>query len=427
MSVLGLDIGTTTISTVVIEDHTRQIQKTVTLPNPGFLPTPSSWERIQDAEAICDISAKLIERISAEYPLRCVGLSGQMHGVVPLDSDGRAVGPLYTWQDARAAQTDEGVALTDYLTERTGTRVCAGYGLGTLVWNAQKAIHPHAAQAATIGSFLAMRLTGKKSALIHASDAASLGGYDLLNNSFCAEALRLCPILPRVTTDFAWIGDYHGIPVAVSLGDNQASVYGAVGTDRTRAMINLGTGGQVSLIHDEPLSGTFEPRPYVDGLYLLVRCSLCGGRSYALLEEFLRACASLCGVRTEKPLYDAMNRLADETESGGLIVDTRFEGTREEPERRGAITGLSSANFTPACLIRGVLEGMTEELYSGFRDITQHIGRLPSRLIGSGNAIVLNPALQNIISKRFALPMDVPDVQETAAFGAAVYAQSHMD
>ncbi len=44
------------------------------------------------------------------------------------------------------------------------------------------------------------------------------------------------------------------------------------------------------------------------------------------------------------------------------------------------------------------------------------------RLVGSGNAIRLNPALRRAFERRFGMPMAVPAHREEAAYGAALLA-----
>ena len=46
MKLLGLDIGTTTVSAVVVEDGA--VLSSLTLKNGSFLPTENPWEKIQD-------------------------------------------------------------------------------------------------------------------------------------------------------------------------------------------------------------------------------------------------------------------------------------------------------------------------------------------------------------------------------------------
>ena len=60
----------------------------------------------------------------------------------------------------------------------------------------------------------------------------------------------------------------------------------------------MGTGGQISLLSDRVLEAEeIETRPFNEDSYLIVGPSLCGGRSYALLAGFFKACAGAFGSR----------------------------------------------------------------------------------------------------------------------------------
>ena len=51
----------------------------------------------------------------------------------------------------------------------------------------------------------------------------------------------------------------------------------------------MGTGGQISVLSGQYFSGDgIEARPFLNGKYLLAGASLCGGKAYALLEQFFR-------------------------------------------------------------------------------------------------------------------------------------------
>ena len=88
----------------------------------------------------------------------------------------------------------------------------------------------------TIADYLGMVLTGRTKPLIHSSNAASLGLFDVKNNKFIEEAFRKLnlnvQILPNVTEDFQIIGTYRDIPECVAIGDNEASFLGAVSNGR---------------------------------------------------------------------------------------------------------------------------------------------------------------------------------------------------
>ena len=293
MNILGLDIGTTTISAAVVNAASRETIYSIAQPGPGFLETPDAWARVQDAGEIARLALALAGRLCRKHaPVAAIGLSGQMHGVVPLNAAGEAIGPLYTWQDGRGDIPEGGETPAEALSREVGMPLATGYGLVTHVCNRRHGLHEDAAALATIGGYVGMRLTGRKTALLHASDAASLGGYHADTYAFDPRAMELAGgALPESTPRAQWLGKTEGgIPVAVSLGDNQASFLGAVEEPDTTALVNIGTGAQVSVCAKRFVQNpAFDTRPFTEGRYLLVNSPLCGGRSYALLERFLRA------------------------------------------------------------------------------------------------------------------------------------------
>jgi sugar (pentulose or hexulose) kinase len=158
---------------------------------------------------------------------------------------------------------------------------------------------------------------------------------------------------------------------------------------------------------------------------LLVSAGLCGGRSYALLERFFRDTAeALFDLLQPRSVYEAMNRLAASVPSGadGLRCVPFFTGTRAHPELRGALTGMSPENFTPAHLARALLEGMAMAFRSSF-DLIRQVGWIPCvnppELICSGNGMRENPLLMQLVSEAFRLRGRVAAHREEAAHGAA--------
>ena len=102
MKAIGIDIGTTTISGVVLDVAKRQVLESRTVRNGSFIKTEHEWERIQDVDVILDKAVGLVKELLACCPeAGAVGLTGQMHGIIYLDRNGRHVSPLYTWLDGR--------------------------------------------------------------------------------------------------------------------------------------------------------------------------------------------------------------------------------------------------------------------------------------------------------------------------------------
>ena len=96
MSILGLDVGTTTLSAVLLDESSLRPLARRTLAHSAFLPG-EPYEKIQDPERIAGLADRLISEITSGWPpVSAIGLTGQMHGVLYTDREGRAVSPLYT-------------------------------------------------------------------------------------------------------------------------------------------------------------------------------------------------------------------------------------------------------------------------------------------------------------------------------------------
>ena len=427
---LGLDVGTTSLSAVVTSGEKSAA---FSIPNGCDLPADGAF-RTQDADAIFDRLSALADALIERYPaINAIGVDGQMHGVLYVDRAGRALSPLMTWQDARAdLAIDGGASACERILAATGRRVFAGYGLATHYYNMVCGLIPDGAvKLCTIGDYISMRLSGRAEPVIHPTNAASLGLFDVRSGRFDEAAIASLgidgAILPEVSATVAPVGEYRGRAVNVAVGDNQAAYFGVM--RRGGVLCNFGTGSQVSVAVDEVREGAgVECRPYFKGRYLLSGSALCGGRAFAALERFFRAY-----VGTGERQYARLEELAQAgyaelygardgdpmARPATLAVDTRFCGTRDDPSIRGAVTGIGEGDLTPQALTVGVLRGMVDELYGYFRAMAQPA---PASVTVSGNAARKNPVLTRLVGDIFGAPVSLSDVAEEAATGAALLA-----
>ena len=426
MKALGIDIGTTTISAVVMDMDTQKVEKAYTINNNSFLAAGHVWEKLQNPAVIIAKAKNLVDSILEEYTeIERIGMTGQMHGIVYLDKEGSAISPLYTWQDRRCDEKCfDGKCISQIIEEKTGKTVPTGYGLATHIYNLKVGSVPqNAVQICTIMDYLGMVLTGEKRPLVHSSNAASLGFYDAEAGGFIKEDLERLGvdigILPTVTEYFTFLGEYRGRQASVAIGDNQASFLGSVRDMENSVLVNMGTGGQISVLSDHCFTTeNIEARPLMKGRYLLAGSSLCGGRAYATLEKFFQTYAEAAGMG-DIDHYAVMEKLLEtREETEKLIVDTRFSGTRSDPDHRGSIEAISTENFTPAALIYGVLDGMVQELYEMYQIITSETDQKKSKVIASGNGIRKNLWLQKIVNEKFCMQVQLAEYEEEAAVGA---------
>ena len=434
MKTVGIDIGTTTICGIVIDTETGKAATVQTLPNDSVL-AGEEFAWLQDPERIWELVQKLYRDFTAQFSDICsIGLTGQMHGVVYLNAEGKSVSPLYTWQDERGNQPmADGRTYAEHLSEETGYHMATGFGVTTHYYQMKNNQVPKdAARICTIHGYMGMRLTGRRDPLVTSSDAASLGCFDLEKLQFDAEAVARAgidpSILPQCDSGYALLGRTpEGIPVGAAIGDNQASVIGSVKDIPNSVLINVGTSSQVSAgVGHYVKAEHVELRPLAGDAYILAGSGLCGGRAYAAMEKFLRQTViDMTGVDPGN-LYGKMGELLEKRggRPGTLDFNIRFCGTREHPELTGGVGNLVLENFTPDEFAYGILGGIAEELMTFYKAMEAHVSGKPAHLIGSGNAIRHNPYLRKIFEDIFGMKMEIPVHKEEAAYGSALYAMT---
>ncbi|MCL4833843.1 MAG: FGGY-family carbohydrate kinase [Caldilineaceae bacterium] len=452
---IGLDIGTTTLSAVVLDTATGGLLAHHTTPNvAGTFPGPGraelDMERLQRLTVEC--LAGIVAKAQVDpVTIRGIGVTGQQHGVAFLDSLGVPVRPAITWQDLRAQEKIPGKD-ESYLQRliaqaggveafrRMGCLPAAGFLGTTVFWlHEQRQLPPLPFTACFIPDGIVTFLSGAPPS----SDptlAASSGVFDIVANDWdwaLVERLGLPgQIFPPVGVAGQSAGGLRreiaaqtglppGLPVGVALGDNQASFIGSVAEPARSLLLNVGTGGQISACTDEfHFIPGLENRPFPGGHYLLIGGGLFGGRSYAYLLNFFRqAGAELFDGAAADDLYERMTALAARVAPGsdGLACAPFFTGSRVDPHLRASFTGLSPDNFTPGHFARALLEGMAEGFHRFGEQMAPIIGER-SPLVGAGNGIRRNRLLAGILAERFAMPLHIPALAEEAAVGAAIVA-----
>lgn len=411
MKTIGIDIGTTSVCGIRYDGESGP--ECAVLRNRFEEGLP--FEKNQDPERILTAVRKLLRMLRSDNRTG-IGITGQMHGILYTGEDGRALSPLYTWQDGRGDLAFSGGSYASVLSARTGCAVSSGFGAATYYYGVQtRSVPAGAVRICTIGDYIVMRLCGLREPVMHSSNAAGVGCFDAAGGDFRRAGIEKAGmdsrLFPKVTGSIGIAGEYRGAAVACAVGDNQASYIGSA-REEGCVLVNIGTGGQISRLYTGgSLPEGTEIRPLYDGKELAVYSSLCGGRAYALLERFFRETVFMATGKKSPPLYDAMNLIA--APENRLRVSALFSGTRLDPRLRGSVTGIGEDNFTPQALIYGTLLSVAEELHSAYR------GGVPSLLAGSGSCLRKTPLLRRIVSGLFGAPLMMTKACEEAASGAA--------
>lgn len=431
---MGIDIGTTTISIVLMDTAEGRLVGRRTQEHQSFFREKSSGGWVQDPEKIWTLAYHMMQDLMETYGKPCgIGLTGQMHGMLYLNADGKAVSPLYTWQDENGNRMlKNGQTCAQFLEKHVG-HAASGYGITTHYYLQQEGRIPKdAVKMTTISDYIALKLTGGREPVITADMAASWGCFDLKERVFYKDRLQSVgadvSFLPRICTGYGIAGKTKdGILVLCSVGDNQASVIGSVQCMDNTVLVNVGTGSQVSMgVSGYQSCGEgIELRPCLPGHYMMVGAGLCGGRAYAMLEQFYREAA---GIQSES-LYDRMMMqarqfLKEYGKEKAWKIHTAFSGTRSNPQACGKIEGIRTENFHPGAMTAGMLLGILEELHEYYMRICRTTGKHAVNMVGAGNGLRKNMLMRRLAEEIFGLPMKVPAYEEEAACGAALCAMA---
>ncbi len=431
MLILGIDLGTTSIAGILLRMPENIVLRKISRQNHAGIRSKEEWKRLQDPAIIVQIAEEIIAELEdVAEGISAIAITAQMHGFLYVDQHGRALSPLYTWQDGRAAlPSNEGSAI-DVIQWETGHVVPAGYALATHYYNSLHHLVPAEMDAmVSIGGYFGMMLCGTQEAYADPSEAASFGIYDIKARSFDFHAIQKLwgrrDFLPMQVPFFHQCGIYRSdIAVFQSLGDNQASFLGAVGEDEDQILINIGTGGQISGLYQgiPAVSRGIECRPYPrENVHLLAGASLTGGKAFSLLMELFHEILTVFDCHyTLDDVYKRINELPLELYERSLWVEPYFLGTRTDPSLRGAIKNISMENLRVAELVYGFAHGIVLELKALYiNQLEELLGK--RAIVGAGNGLRKNALIREIINKEFQTSVKIAP-QEEASYGAAQYA-----
>src|SRR5580698_1581244 len=410
---LGIDIGTGGTRAVLIDENGRVLgsataeHKPISAPHRGWAEQqPDDWW----AAACKAVPACLANAKATADEVESVGLTGQMHGLVMLDADGKVLRPALIWCDQR---TDEECR---EITAKIGAK------------RVKKIMLPK--------DYVRYRLTGA-----HAIDVADASGtliLDVVNRRWSKEMMAASGLveemLPNVLESQEVSGKISadgaaasglkvGVPVVAGAGDQAA---GAVGMGIVRPGAVSATIGTSGVVFAATASPEFDPQGRIHTFCHAVpkRWHVMGVTQAAGFS--LRWFRDQFGVSGD-PSRDAYNRLQDEAShapagSDGVLWAPYLMGERTphlDPNARAALVGLSSTH-TRAHVVRAILEGVAYSLrdtLSIFADL-----KLPVESIRLGGGGARGGLWRQIQADVYGMPVDIVEAEEGPAYGAALLA-----
>lgn len=435
MTVLvGLDIGTTGARCLAI-DETGRVLAEATAEYPRYSPQPGwSEQRPEDWwEASCRAIGQVAEEVG--HDVSGIGLTGQMHGAVFLDSSDKVIRPALLWNDQRTHRQCR--AITEKvgsarLIEIAGNPALTGFQAPKLLWLRDEEPQAYARMSRLLlpKDYIRLLLSGE--AATDVSDASGTLLLDLRSRTWSGEILDALEIpakwLPnvlegpepggRLRANLAdQLGLPAGIPLAAGGGDNAAAAIGNGIIREGLASCSIGTSG-VLFAHADRLSPDPTGRLHafchaVPERYHLMGVTLAAGGS-------LRWWRDLLGTAD----YEQLSQLATEAPPGaeGLVFLPYLTGERSphlDPLARGAFFGLSSRH-SAAHLTRAVMEGVAFSLRDCLGIMTS-LGIVPAEIRATGGGArsgFWRQLLADILGCRIARTV----ADQGPAYGAALLA-----
>jgi len=466
--VAGVDTSTQSCKIVIRDAETGELVRKGAAKHPdGTEIDPKFWwdaflEAVAAAGGLDDVSA--------------ISVGGQQHGMVVLDKDGNVIRPALLWNDTRSAgaaldlidalgrehlgagaDDDEAVAAEG---AQAFANIVGSVPVASLTVTKLKWLHDNepdaAARVAAVAlphDWLSWRIAGYGPAgdpsapngpqldklFTDKSDASGTGYYDAEAHggagAYRDDLLRMAlgrgiasevdggdgVVLPRVLapTEAGAVANPAiagkdvpgGCLIGPGAGDNAGAAIG-LGMQPGDIAISIGTSGVVSAV---------APNRTADGSGAINGFADATGNAL-MLAVTLNAAQVLDAARniTGSDFQQLSDRaLAAPPGSDGLVLVPYLQGERtpNRPDASGTLHGIRLKNMTPEHVSRAYIEGMLAGLADGLDALrAQNVPINRVMLIGGA---AQSPAVQEVATQVFGLPISIPEPGEYVADGAA--------
>jgi xylulokinase len=441
---LGIDVGTTGAKALLVDRAGRVAGNGVT---EYPLATPQPLWAEQDAEDWWSalrtaVSAALAEAGDGE--IKGVGLTGQMHGSVFLDADGRVIRPAILWCDQRTAEEClEIEERVPRLVEITLNPALTGFTAPKILWlrKHEPGNYARVAKVLLPKDFIRFRLTGQFATEV--SDASGTSLFDVPKRDWSGEVLDALDIprgwmapaaeSPEPTARVSAGGAAHsgipgGVPVVGGGGDQAA---GAVGVGIVREGLvstSIGTSGVVFTVLDEPrMDPQLSAHTFchaVPGKWHVMGVMLSAGGSLRWFRDVFCEEEKRAAREQGRDPYELITEAAAGVPPGceGLVFLPYLSGERtphKNPHARGVFFG-ATLKHAKSHFARAVLEGVAFGLNDSYGLLEAMGGRIAEVRASGGGArsAVWLQILADVTDRRHVRVA----VDEGPAYGAALLA-----
>lgn len=446
--VIGIDLGTSSLKTILFDQKGNKIAA-ASQEYPMSQPQ-NGWAE-QNPEDWFQAAVKTLRQIAAESKISkesivSIGISGQMHGLVMLNREGKVLRPCILWCDQRTeseCQELTNLVGKERLIELTANPALTGFTASKILWvrRHEPEIFAQCRHILLPKDYLRYRLTGA-----FATDASDASGMQLFNvaqrkwSKEMADAVGIpMTYLPKVyespeITGFLQkeIADLTGLSIGTCVvagaGDNAAAAVGTGVIEQGRAFTTIGTSGVVYAHTKKPVidrQGRFHTFCCaVPGEWHIMGVTQGAGLSLQWFRNQFCQSEAKTAEDTGTSVYKIMDEEAGAIPAGSqrLIFLPYLMGERTphlDPNCRGMFFGLSALHTRPHC-IRAVMEGVAYSLYDCL--LVMQENKLSPQIMTIAGGGGKSDLWKQIICDVFSLPVNNATESEAPALGVAILA-----
>lgn len=445
---IGADIGTSGTKTVLF-DTAGNVVSSATVEYPLYQPQ-NGWAE-QDPADWWDAVVRTIQTVVKESgvdagDIKGIGLSGQMHGLVMLDENGRVLRRSIIWCDQRTAKE------CDEITEKVGAKrlieitanpALTGFTASKILWvrNNEPEIYAKCKHILLPKDYVRYMLTGEFATEV--SDASGMQLLDIPNRCWSDEVLEKLEIdksllakvyespevTGYVTAEIAKLtGLKEGTPVVGGAGDNAAAAVGTGVVVDGKAFTTIGTSGVV-FAHTSNLSIDPKGRVHtfccaVPGCWHVMGVTQGAGLSLKWYRDNFCAAEIQTAEGMGVDPYYLMDQQAERVPIGcnKLLYLPYLMGERTphlDPDCRGVFFGLSAIH-TRQDMLRAVMEGVTFSQRDSV-EILREMGVTIEEMLACGGG-GSSPLWRQMLADVFGCEVSTVASKEGPALGVAILA-----
>ncbi|MEI8282302.1 MAG: xylulokinase [Armatimonadota bacterium] len=424
---LGIDIGTSGCKVILIDEH-GALLKQASAEYPLLTPKPM-WTEQNPIDWWNAVQKCLIEL--GERSVDGIGVTGQMHGSVFLDSNDEVIRPALLWNDQRTIEQCKNIEENigkEALMNVTCNPALTGFQLPKILWlrDNEPGNYRRLHSVLLPKDYIRFMLTGAKASEV--SDASGTGIFNVPKRSWSLSMMESLNIpnylfpevyesdeVTGITKECSFLAG--GIPVVGGGGDQAAAAVGTGAVDIGSISVSLGTSGVVfTTINSAAYDSNGAAHTFCHanrGWHAMGVMLSCGGALRWFRDAFCTGDS-----------YDSITEMARRSKegSGGVTFLPYLAGERcphNDPNARGVFAGMSLST-TKDDLSRSVYEGVTFGLLDGFELLRSLGASADTVTVTSGGS--KSDFWVQMIADNFHVPCRRLVVDEGPAFGAAILA-----